>query len=112
MDKSLKKKWIAKLRSGDIKQGRGYLCNSRGNMCCLGVLGHVQGLSNKELKRDSIFEEITLPTGYNAGLRKSTREKLARMNDGLLKDEIVSIDQKVIPGKSFLEIADWIEENL
>lgn len=37
MKKTVAKKWVAALRSGEFKQGKAYL-RSRGNYCCLGVL--------------------------------------------------------------------------
>ena len=30
-------KWVAALRSGKYKQGKGKLCDSTGNHCCLGI---------------------------------------------------------------------------
>ena len=38
MNKVIKQKWIAALRSGEYKQGKGQLHNSKGEFCCLGVL--------------------------------------------------------------------------
>lgn len=38
MNQEVKQKWVAALRSGEYKQGAGYLKNSKGEYCCLGVL--------------------------------------------------------------------------
>lgn len=38
MNPEIKAKWLAALRSGEYKQGRGYLQNGKGEFCCLGVL--------------------------------------------------------------------------
>lgn len=38
MNKEYKEKWIAALRSGKYKQGKGVLRNSNNEFCCLGVL--------------------------------------------------------------------------
>ena len=38
MNKDIKKKWVDALRSGEYKQGKGQLRNSKGEFCCLGVL--------------------------------------------------------------------------
>jgi len=40
MKKSIKKKWLAALRSGKYEQGTGALCED-GKYCCLGVLCEV-----------------------------------------------------------------------
>jgi hypothetical protein len=38
MNPEIKAKWVAALRSGEYKQGLGYLCDTDYNYCCLGVL--------------------------------------------------------------------------
>lgn len=38
MDKKIKQEWLAELRSGKYTQGKGRLCDSKGALCCLGVL--------------------------------------------------------------------------
>lgn len=38
MDKKIKKRWVAALRSGKYKQGKGALHNRQNEFCCLGVL--------------------------------------------------------------------------
>jgi hypothetical protein len=51
--KENRKKWIAALRSGEYKQGKGFLVDD-GNHCCLGVLCSVyERETGKELPRTS-----------------------------------------------------------
>lgn len=38
MDKNIKEKWVAALRSGEYKQANGVLRDEWGGFCCLGVL--------------------------------------------------------------------------
>ena len=38
MKQEIAEKWVAKLRSGEIEQGTGYLGRSTGERCCLGIL--------------------------------------------------------------------------
>ena len=38
MKHDIAERWVAKLRSGEIEQGTGYLGRSEGERCCLGVL--------------------------------------------------------------------------
>lgn len=91
MDAELKRKWIEALRSGKYEQGRYEFKNKDGRFCCLGVLCRVAD------------EPISGWAGGNwrfvnkATGSPNTSDLLARMNDG---------------GKTFPEIADWIEKNI
>lgn len=38
MNKEIAKKWVAALRSGEYKQGKGQLRDTENRFCCLGVL--------------------------------------------------------------------------
>lgn len=108
MDRELKAKWIKALRSGKYRQGHGYL-NEGGNFCCLGVLCDVvdpDGWTDDYL---TVTKGHRLSRGHRL-LSQSTKEslgimdhasKLMDMNDGT--NEVT---------KSFVEIADYIEENL
>lgn len=84
MDKELKAKWVAALRSGKYQQARGHI-GSPTKPCCLGVLSIV---ATGQLKCMA-FEELL--GGIDRGV-------LIRMND----------EEK----KSFPEIADYIESHL
>jgi len=113
MNKEMKKKWLKALRSGDYDQGTSFLCavDNRGTRCarycCLGVL---QELVSGEDAWTDVYGSGFLRIGYEGftsmpdsgtlktvGLDYLQARKLATMND---------------KGKSFEEIADWIEENL
>lgn len=99
MDKAIKTKWVKALRSGKYKQARGILKNSRGEMCCLGVLADIQGCDFKKIKgtQGTLFT-ATLPIGFNAGVSVDIRKKLADMNDK--KDS------------TFAQIANYIQHML
>lgn len=97
MDSGLKQLWVDALRSGKYKQGAGYLRTPGDTFCCLGVLADVidpEGWSGIELSvwRDSA---CFLPPSDPLELR--VQDKLTKMNDS---------------GKSFEDIATYIEENL
>ena len=93
MTKTSMKKWIAALRRGGYKRGRGQLRDAHGGYCCLGVYARTCG--------------VKLPRGGSALLPKEvlpqkTQLHLAAMND------------RGVPGRdgplySFSEIADCIE---
>lgn len=113
MDKlpeDFKKKWIAALRSGEYKQGQTCLYSPDANSyCCLGVAGVLCGVATNQMAYKSQFgtympheDDLIAPPLGMPGLLShddlyDTAHHLARMNDN---------------GKSFSEIADYIEANL
>jgi hypothetical protein len=99
MDQEIKTKWVAALRSGNYKQGRYVLRDESGFYCCLGVLCEVIG---DEIEPTEAYLSVARRNelGLNAdhpGTEHSEQSHLAHMNDD---------------GKSFAEIADYIEANL
>jgi len=115
----IKDQWLEALRSGEYKQARGCLCVGRGAKSwhdALGVLYDVGfdgdwhqvpgGDPPKWLTSEwslwmskNLSERPLLPSGQASAMGLSLGEQiyLARMNDD---------------GKSFVEIADWIETYL
>lgn len=89
-----KEKWVAALRSGEFKQGRGALYKN-GKYCCLGVADKIEGYEPDA--RDSILKHHENVPEIIRGDTELTA-RLATMNDE--------------GGKSFSEIADYIEQNL
>lgn len=91
MDKELKAKWVAALRSGEYEQGVGSLYNkTRDAYCCLGVLHRVADVPDDQWVDCS----YGLSTKLLAMERRGLDYELAKMNDN---------------GKTFSEIADYIE---
>lgn len=111
-----KEKWIAALESGDFHQARGVLKErNTDGYCCLGIACVVAGAKFVFPEngryfiavRDGItisFEDTTLSNllKKEIGLSSEEEKTLYRMNDGLDGN----------PKRSFLEIANWIRENL
>lgn len=103
MDQKLKRKWIKALRSGKYEQGGDHL--KRGNrFCCLGVLADIQGCTwergeptKKSKNVGMLHQESVLLSPSFCGIRKSTQNSLAEMNDN---------------GSTFAEIADYIEKRM
>ena len=58
MNPKIKKLWLKALRSGDYKQGRGYLRRGNDTFCCLGVLCNIHAQQNpdSELIKLSSFD--------------------------------------------------------
>ncbi len=97
MDSNLKKEWLSALRSGDYKQGTKVL--RKGNsFCCLGVLCDVVDPSRWNERDDRyLWGKNLLCFAPSFLVGWGEQNPLVRMNDA---------------GFSFLDIADWIEENL
>jgi hypothetical protein len=106
-----KKKWVAALRSGEYKQTKGKLCGETEGVfgyCCLGV-GYVvakginpfntsSGYINGNKIDTEGIPQILIGDGHqDSGFGHQHRLELTKMNDS---------------GKSFSEIADYIEANL
>jgi hypothetical protein len=92
MNPKYKTRWIKALRSGKYKQGVGALKTESGKYCCLGVLSYC--VDNNKPSNFSILYDAKRD---KYGLTYKVRHKLVEMNDG---------------GKSFKEIATWIENEL
>jgi len=105
VDVNIKLVWLAALRSGDYTQGRDKLFDTEsGGYCCLGVLCHATGNmtdghshdSNGEMSEHVIFLHPSLRARFI--LLQEDQRLLAAMNDQ--------------QGKTFTEIAAYIEEHL
>ena len=84
MDAKLKADWVKALRSGEYEQYRGSLYYDQ-QLCCLGVLWHISG-------------------------RPEQLNDLWHMHLSGHKDHLIFMNDDA--GKSFSEIADYIEQNL
>jgi hypothetical protein len=93
MDAELKQKWVTALRSGEFKQGRGAL-EEDGTFCCLGVLCRVTGRPTTHKNGGPNRDRRPLPLEL---LNFEQQWRLTAMNDA---------------GKTFPEIASYIEANL
>ena len=99
LNKHVKALWVEALRSGKYKQGRNSLRPSQNKFCCLGVLA--DQICPLEWKgRDWQGHGVLLPPELAAEINLSYKAEttLADLNDDY--------------GKSFNEIADYIEKKL
>jgi len=112
LDPEFKAKWVTALRSGKYEQGRSKLAHKEDGYityCCLGVACIIEGVPlaaivNEGMPSPAIQQWVGSKLAVNAFLTKNIDSEkgdphytLTRMNDD---------------GKSFAEIATWIEENL
>lgn len=110
MKKSVMKKWVKALRSGNYKQGKDILKSSTGDYCCLGVLCDISRLGTfvyDYYETPWHIESIHLPREVQqwAGMRTPSGEiKFPKGNISL----ITLNDTR---GRSFKQIAAFIERN-
>ena len=103
MDRALRDRWIAALRSGEYQQQRvGYLLYG-GEWCCLGVLCDI----HPEVKREGSGGFV-----YKQEKSTTTLPLLLAEELGLIDYQSTLISMNDVEGKTFLGIADWIEEHL
>lgn len=103
LPKEFKEKWVKALRSGEYKQCTSQL-HDKGRFCCLGVAAVLAGKRPRDLKGGHIGYDCTIKPfdGFpeiltHKNWSNDTAGILSQMND---------------EGKSFSEIADYIEKNL
>lgn len=117
MNPEIKARWVAALRSGEYKQGRGDLRRESGEFCCLGVLcdlfdpdawthgvvanhhGAYGTPGDKVLQWSGLYDSN--PSVTIGGVKAA----LANHNDGIERE-------RVVIARTFLEIADAIEAQL
>lgn len=112
MNTDIKTEWIAALRSGKYKQGRGKL-RVDDKFCCLGVLCDLYDNKNWfDTKEIHIFGQGSI---YSYSLDNTVNRNFLpyHVQKGLqLKyEDTVELAQMNDDGKTFDEIADHIEEN-
>lgn len=105
MKQEYKQPWIDALRSGDYKQGKTHL-HSDSKFCCLGVLCEINpAVATKTM---SLLDFYARYDGDSAQLTSNLREEFDISETDM--DRLMTKNDS--DGKSFSEIADWIEQNL
>ena len=124
MREKFKRPWIEALRSETYGQGQGVLhTEGTSEFCCLGVLLDVNGIDCSghpipeealplDITKDLLYEpkdftfnadsELSAEAKDYFGISQEQHRMLICMNDGMMG----------VSPKTFMEIADWIEENL
>lgn len=108
MNTEIKQKWLTALRSGEYKQGRGNL-HYKDEYCCLGVLC--------DLHAKETNSEWTNHDDYPYKYFYSTQLLPQQVCEWSGIDISLTVERDLIclndsAGKSFNEIADFIEEKL
>lgn len=110
MKKEIADKWVAALRSGDYKQGKSFLRDSRNNFCCLGVLCNIHAQDNPELAATQNSPHHYF--GYNSVLPPNVENWTGMSNGtGWIYSLNTSLSLMNDTGKTFDTIADIIEKH-
>lgn len=106
MKASDKAAWLDALRSGRYAQGQNALRDKDNRFCCLGVLCDVMSPSSWDWAADAWWSY-----GHTATLPASLALKtdLGMTGDRDIQGQLMNMNDN---GKSFSEIADWIEANV
>ena len=107
MKQDVKEKWVAALRSNKYKQGRSRLRNSDDTYCCLGVLCDVVDNSKWNLSANGEWYSYSDDNDGDDGWIYSVSKDL--LPDDNMQGDLMGMNDH---GKSFTEIADYIEQNL
>lgn len=112
------KKWIAALRSGEFEQGERRLRTLDDKFCCLGVYEHISGTKCEPYyynKCYRYFDKASLVDSF-AGMTIASVRKLGLkgtlgdiVDENGIQDSALSYMND--SGKTFEEIADFIENN-
>jgi hypothetical protein len=111
--------WVAALRSGKYKQATDVLKSTSGGFCCLGVACDINGVE-WETDYNPHIDYPRIQT-VNGGVYMPYEEDLPEDVYSVLFQELIPRQDVYVAvylsvmndgGRSFSEIADWIEENL
>lgn len=104
MNETVKVNWLEALRSGKYKQGQCRLRQKDGSLCCLGVLCDV--LDPNGWDDDDQY-------GYRWGwdVKSAAEVPSAVQKEIGLPGQSTLMEMNDTEGKTFEQIADWIEAN-
>jgi hypothetical protein len=108
MDAQLKAKWVEALRSGEYSQTQNWLRDGEG-FCCLGVLCDLSQLGEWSPSNEGSMQRYTVGKDYH---RTQFLPFAVKEISGLSGDDCDPIVKMNDDGKSFAEIADYIEAHL
>lgn len=124
IDPEVKAQWVAALRSGDYKQGDGYLCmvddRGRERYCCLGVLSDLCPDVEKSPYGGTNYMQFREPgvmDGRGTHLPSTAVDEWAGFDEGMYNiydkhGSWTTLHALNDRGHTFNEIADLIEEHL
>lgn len=113
MNTEIKKKWLEALRSGKYEQGKKHLrSNGTDQFCCLGVLCDLHQKETGELDWREPNQFFPYIVYGNDGSTAYPPDVVDIWSEFYFASGMTIVSGMNDSGKSFSEIADWIEENL
>lgn len=114
MKPEIKKLWVDALRSGEYKQAKHKLRTTKGSFCCLGVLCNLHAQAHPEIATEQKKATVYMGESQFLPLEVVNWAKLpsyggARVTINSTKMQLTAHNDD---GRTFLEIADAIEEQL
>jgi hypothetical protein len=108
MDAQLKQHWINALRSGKYRQGKGFL-QKNNKFCCLGVLCDIVDSSRWSYNKEDNIWEWGIPHLIISSVKLSLDilQEIQLASD--IQNFLINLNDI---GKSFEEIAQYIEDNI
>ncbi len=79
--KANRKKWVAALRSGEYKQGKGCLENANGEFCCIGVLAKLAGVDRTVSTGKNALNQSIIYDGQIGSASDKVKEWIGLVNE-------------------------------
>lgn len=113
MNPEVKADWLTALRSGEYPQDRYYL-GFKGKYCCLGVLSELAHKAGVVSREDDPYVGFQYGKAQESCTLPGEVAEWAKVSEGTEahSPQSVLMGMNDRQGRSFIEIADWIEENL
>jgi len=111
LPKDFATKWISALRSGEYKQGLGWLADEDNRYCCLGIAGLLCGIPKEKMEGIGLFHNFQVRDKFDMNI--IPKELIGNNNNDSDYNELASkLVEMNDNGDSFFLIADWIEKNV
>jgi len=110
LEKEFAQKWVDALKSGKYPQGEGFLENSYGQYCCLGVACRMNH-PKVDLRNKAFIDVSKESRGHISKYLNRSIPALLRGTDAT-QPFVQKVSKMNDDGCSFIQIAYWIEKNV
>jgi hypothetical protein len=113
LPKDFAEEWLTALRSGKYKQAKTVLYNKNTKgYCCLGVACAIKYSLNYLKAEESRYAGVIEKSEYNLRFDLKKIPEQLKGGDQIKNDLVITLTDMNDSGKTFDEIADWIEKNI
>lgn len=106
---AVRARWVEALRSGRYRQGDGRLRRLDGSFCCLGVGCDVLGVEWRSEEQWGCYSAVGVVSTYDGKDAMNYLDNRTERALGLNSEQAVALANMNDDGKTFAEIADYIE---